>query len=118
MSNEKNVQKRIEKAIAERYPNAWIFHPVGSPYQMTGVPDILAVVEGRLFGLEVKHQKPGESLEHAKGRASPAQLLQLKRIKLAGGYGDVVTSVEESLDLIRKTLQQSKETGHADKRNH
>lgn len=113
MSNEKNVQKRIEKAIAERYPNAWIFHPVGSPYQMTGVPDILALVQGHLFGLEVKHQKPGESLEHAKSRASPAQLLQLKRIKAAGGYGDVVTSVEESLDLIHQTINQAKDNKNA-----
>lgn len=80
---------------------------------MTGVPDILALVQGHLFGLEVKHQKPGESLEHAKSRASPAQLLQLKRIKEAGGYGDVVTSVEESLDLIHQTINQAKDNKNA-----
>lgn len=107
MSNEKTLQKNIERALATEYPGSWIFHPVGGPYQMTGVPDILALVQGRLFGIEVKHQKPGESLEHAKGRASPGQLMQIRRIREAGGYAEVVTSIEEALALVKAGLEDS-----------
>lgn len=118
MSTEKRLQKNIEKALITAYPNSWIFHPVGGPYQMTGVPDILALIDGVFFGIEVKHQKPGESLEHAKGRASPGQLLQIQRIREAGGYADVVTSVEETVELVRNSLAQERTTNNTERRNY
>lgn len=111
-SNEATLVKSIERAIRHQYPKSWVFKVVGSPYQMTGVPDLVAVVMGRFFGLEVKHQKPGESLAHALSRASPAQLLQIRLIEEAGGYAGVVTTVEDALEIIERGLKLPLEETH------
>lgn len=87
----------------------WFFKVVGSPYQMSGVPDILVCIEGMLFGLEVKHQKPGESEQHARDRATPGQLVQIMRINRAGGKAGVVISVQEALALIEDGLNDMRE---------
>jgi hypothetical protein len=101
--------RAIWKAIATAYPSAWLFKVVGSPYQMSGVPDLLVVVRGLLFGFEVKHVRPGESRQHAVERATPGQLVQIDRLRRAGAVADVVTSPAEVLALIRARLEGVKE---------
>lgn len=103
--NESGLQKQIVKAVHERYPSAWIFHPVGSPYQETGVPDLLMVVETVFIGAEIKFIRPGESHEHAMSRVTKRQRIQIARINDAGGMAGAVTSVEETLDLIERGLK-------------
>lgn len=104
MSNEGTLVAAIRKAILAEYPTAWTFKVHGSPYQMAGVPDLLVCIDGKLLGLEVKHQKPGESREHAEGRVSPQQHFQMDAIRRAGGTAAVVMSVDESLAAIEKVL--------------
>lgn len=103
-TNETGVVNRIVKAVKKKYPSAWIFKVHGGPMQMVGVPDLLLIVHGRIIGAEVKFQRPGESLEHAKGRASPTQRVQIQKIIRAGGMAGVVTSVEETFDLIDRAF--------------
>lgn len=103
-NNEAGLVGNIAKAIKKRYPSAWLFKVVGSPYQMTGVPDLLVVVNGLLVGAEVKFVRPGESREHALSRVTPGQRVQIQRINAAGGMAGAVTSVEEALDLIERGL--------------
>jgi len=100
--NEAQLQSQIWKAIIGLSPNAWIFHPVGGPYQTPGIPDLLVCVDGLLIGMEIKHQKPGESVEHARSRATPQQRKQIRLINNAGGVAGVVTSVAEAIDMIRR----------------
>ncbi len=113
--NEQQLQTRIWKEIITFYPNAWIFHAVGSPYQTPGIPDLLICIDGLLIGMEIKFPHPGESVEHARARATLQQRRQIRFINLAGGMAGVVTSVEEALDLIRRAflkrdiLQQKRE---------
>lgn len=91
---------RIVQTIQQAYPDAWVFKVHGSPYQQAGVPDLLVVVVGRLVGLEVKCPRPGESDDHARGRATPLQLEQLDRLRRAGAVADVILTPQEALDVI------------------
>ena len=104
--NEKGLQAAIIRAIGQEWPSSWFFKVVGSPYQMTGVPDILVCVHGLLFGLEVKHPKPGESRMKARERATVQQRKQIRLINEAGGVATVVVSVKEALTVVRSGLER------------
>lgn len=71
---ENKVKKQLI-ALLDAYD---VFHwpAAASPYGVGGVPDRLAVVKGRLFGLEVK--KPG-------GKPTALQALFGRRLYEAGG---------------------------------
>lgn len=98
--NETALVEAIRKAILRERPDAWCFKVHGSMMQMAGVPDLLVVVEGQLYGFEVKHRKPTESEEHARGRATEQQLYQIEQIRKAGGVAEVILSAEEALEAL------------------
>lgn len=98
--NEKQLVDRIVKAVKKEYPQSWVLKVHGGGYQRSGIPDILICHKGRLFGFEVKHQKTGETEEHARERATALQLKEIKDIQTAGGIADVVLSVDHVLDLL------------------
>ena len=106
MANETTVVNNIKKALTEKYPFAVVYKIHGSPHQETGIPDLVCCISGRFIALEVKHQKQGESIEHAKGRASVRQVYQIERIRKAGGISEVVLTPEEALEVIAQTLEQ------------
>lgn len=101
---ETTLVRNIRTAILREYPNAWIFKVHGSPYQTVGTPDLLVCVAGRLVGMEVKAQRPGESAEHALGRVTPAQHAQIGEILASGGVAGPVLSVADALDLIKVAI--------------
>lgn len=103
--NETQATKRITRAIKEKYPDAWILKVHGGGYQSAGVPDLLVCVDGKLIGLEVKHRKPGESEEHARGRASALQLAEIEKLQRAGAVAAVVLNEEEALEEVARALQ-------------
>lgn len=94
MSNEGTLIAAMVRMVRSEYPNAWVFKVHGNPYQMSGVPDLLICLDGRLFAAEAKHHRPGESVSARLGRVTPGQWLQLQRIEDAGGVVGVVWSVE------------------------
>lgn len=104
-TNESGLQENVVKAIKRSYPLAWVFHPVGSPYQMTGVPDLLVVVDGLLIGIELKFPRPGESLQHARERTTTGQRMQIQAINRAGGMAGTAVSVENALDIVERGLK-------------
>ncbi len=105
-TNETGLVKAIVRAVKKKYPVAWIMKVHGGPMQMAGIPDLLICVGGLLIGAEAKHQKPGESAEHARGRATPLQRNMIHLINTAGGMAGVVLSPEETLDLIARGLEK------------
>lgn len=107
-ANEGRLQAAIQKAILDEYPTAWIFHPVGGPYQEVGIPDLLLCIQGLLIGMEIKHQKPGESEEYTRSRVTATQRRQITRIIEAGGMAGAVLTVEEAMDLIVRAFKNER----------
>lgn len=65
---------------------------------MAGVPDLVGVVHGRFFGLEVK--MPGE-------KATPVQQARLNAIARAGGIAAVVYSPEEAVRILQAATKKT-----------
>ena len=99
--NENAVVAAIGKAITKQEPTAYILKIHGGQYQESGIPDLLVTVDGLLIGIEVKHQKPGESRSHALQRTTLKQRLHIRRIIEAGGMAGVAMDVEPALELIK-----------------
>lgn len=91
---ETRLRKRIVKALEEKYPDAYIRKIHGNAFQNIGVPDLLCCFDGTLVGMEIKN--PGKV-------ATPAQLLEISKIKKAKGIAGVVTTIEEALKLASLT---------------
>lgn len=82
--------KLSRKIIAEiNKQGGFAFKVHGGPYMMSGLPDIIACVRGRFYGLETKMPDGGH--------ASPTQQLVHNMIKDADGTACVVRSVQEAL---------------------
>lgn len=77
MASEKNFENRIKKYFEEKGAY-FIKYWAGAAYTKSGIPDILACVNGYFLGIEVKAPN---------GRPSPLQIHNLKKIDEAGGYG-------------------------------
>jgi hypothetical protein len=105
-TREAGLLQAVVRAVHKQHPTAWQFKVVGSPYQMAGVPDLLLCVDGLLVGLELKFQRPSESLDHALARTTPQQRVQIARINAAGGIAGTVTTVKDALDLIGRGLRE------------
>lgn len=102
--NETGLVKQITAAIKKKYPYSWVMKVHGGPMQVAGIPDLIIIVHGCVIGAEVKHRKPGESEEHARGRATPIQLAQIEKLRKAGATAGVVLSTQETFDLIDQAL--------------
>lgn len=102
--DETGVVKSITKAIKKNWPHAWHLNVHGHREQRRGVPDLIFCIEGHFIAFEVKHQKPGESAEHAYGRTSTHQQKELTEVYLAGGLATTVLTAQEAVDLIEHHL--------------
>ena len=70
-------KEKVEKWLTDNH--AWfIKYWAGSKFTKEGIPDILACVNGRFYGMELK----GDG-----GKPSVLQLRSLKKIREAGGIG-------------------------------
>ena len=80
MAQEKIFENKIKKYLDNH--GAWyIKYWAGSQFTKSGVPDILACVNGYFVGIEVKAQN---------GKPSELQLYNVQRINNAGGYAFVL----------------------------
>lgn len=102
--NETQLVSAITGSITGRWPNAWCLKVHGGGFQRAGVPDLLVCVDGHLFGLEVKHQKPGESEEAMLRRVTMLQRRELRDLANAGAVSAVVWSVEQALEIIEERV--------------
>lgn len=76
MAAEKNFENKIKKFLKDN--GCWFLkYWAGAEYTKSGIPDILACVNGHFVGIEVKAPN---------GRASELQLYNLREIEKAGGY--------------------------------
>ena len=94
--NEAQLSQKIIKALRE-LPECWAVKTHGTPFGYVGEPDIRGVVLGLAFFLEVK--VPGKEYT-----LTPAQKQALERWRKAGAVAEVVTSVEQSVAIVRRMM--------------
>lgn len=112
--NESALVNAICKAIEREHPDVWILKVHGGPYQRAGVPDLLLCWEGLFIGMEVKHQKPGETEQGARERATLLQRSEIGKINKAGGLACVVLTPDEALGVIERAKRKHSERGRTD----
>lgn len=79
MAEEKNFENKIKKYLDEK--NIWYVKFFANRNTRSGIPDILACVNGRFLGIEVKATH---------GRPSPLQIYNQKKIVESGGISIIV----------------------------
>jgi hypothetical protein len=84
MLPEKSIQNKIRRFLV--YQGAYHFKHFGCMFSRAGVPDIIACLQGRFVGIEVKSEK---------GKLSDLQKLNIQQIREAGGIAFVARSVGE-----------------------
>lgn len=92
--SEKAFENKI-KAYLKTLPKTWFVKIWGGGFQIAGIPDIIACVNGRFVGIEVKAEN---------GRPSPLQVDKIASINASGGYGVIVKPSE--WDTLRAKLDE------------
>ena len=98
MPREASVDRQVKAVLKRR--KAWSVKYHGDRWGRGGVPDHLACYRGRFLALESK--QPGREKE-----LRPLQVVELERIRQAGGVAEVVSSgeqVERILDGMDRCL--------------
>ena len=80
--------KRDVKKYLSSLPLCWFYMPVQNGMGITGIPDILACINGRFVGIETK--APGKL-----NTVTVNQAMQLDNIRKAAGFSIVVDSVHD-----------------------
>lgn len=89
---EKAVENKIKKWLKDK--GYWFFKVHGSIFQPSGIPDILACINGTFVAIEVKRSKGGV--------VSPLQKAQIAKIKENGGIAGVANSLDEFLEILKE----------------
>lgn len=94
MARESSVKDRAVKAI--RQSGRWAMRLAASPFQKTGMPDILVILRsppGRALFIEMK--RPGQSPRQI-------QAFRLHELANAGAATAIATTVDEALAAVRE----------------
>lgn len=94
-------ERRIkEKIVAVLKDEAvYYFFPATHGYGRSGVPDIIACVNGRFLGIEVKA---------GTNKPTALQVREIEHIRRCGGVAIVAN--EENWDMVRELVRKLKET--------
>ena len=77
MAREKDFENKVKDYL--KYIGAWYLkYWAGADYTKEGIPDILACIDGKFYGIEIKAEK---------GRPKLIQLVKLRQIRRSGGIG-------------------------------
>lgn len=90
---EKDIVAAIMKYL-RTLPKCFCWKEHGGMYGTAGIPDIIACVDGRFYGFEVKTEK---------GKPTALQEATIRKILAAGGEAVIVRSVDE----VRSILEDS-----------
>lgn len=90
---EADIVKAIMKYL-KAVPGCFCWKEHGGMYGTAGIPDIIACINGRFFGFEVKTES---------GKPTKLQELTIRKILAAGGTALVVRSVEEVKTVVDGT---------------
>ncbi|MBU5486995.1 MAG: VRR-NUC domain-containing protein [Clostridium sp.] len=80
MAAEKQFENKIKKFL-DGLPNTYYFKYWAGPYSKSGIPDIIACINGHFVGIEVKAET---------GHPSELQKRNIRLIQSAKGYARIV----------------------------
>lgn len=95
---ESKLSRRILNAL--RSEGAFAFKVLPSVEMMSGLPDVIGCYRGRFFALETK--MPGKEKN-----VSPRQNYVISCIRRAGGFAQVVTSVDEGIAAMHECVNRT-----------
>lgn len=93
--SEADIVKAILKYL-KTVPQCFAWKEHGGMYGTAGIPDIIACIDGRFYGFEVKTDK---------GKPTKLQEATIRKILAAGGTSLVVRSVAEVQSVIEGSVQ-------------
>lgn len=98
MAAEKNFENKVKKFLNEQ--GAWHVKFFANSFTKSGIPDILACVNGYFVGIEVKAQN---------GTPSELQFYNVRKIREAGGFAIILypSGFEEFKKFIIDLKQDS-----------
>jgi hypothetical protein len=92
---EKRVKDKVVSILKDE--GAYYFFPATHGYGRSGVPDIIACVNGRFLAVECKA---------GTGKPTTLQVREIERIRWCGGVATVVN--EENWELVRELIRNMK----------
>jgi Holliday junction resolvase len=92
---EKRVKTKVESIL--KGEGAYYFFPATHGYGRSGVPDIIACVDGQFLAIECKA---------GKNKPTALQVRELENIRKAGGVA--VVANEENWELVRDLVRKLK----------
>ena len=93
MTPEAKVKAAVKKMLTTSH--AYFFSPYGAGMGRAGIPDIIALKNGHMFGIECKA---------GKGKTTALQERELHAIEAAGGTALVIN--EHNMDELQKALDE------------
>lgn len=100
MVREKVFENQI-KFFLKELPNTWFYKNWGGGYSVSGIPDIIACVNGKFVGIEVKAED---------GHPSALQLRNISLIEKSKGIGLIIYPKDfEMLKSLLKAVSEGKE---------
>ena len=87
---EADIVKAIMKFL-KTLPNCFAWKEHGGMYGTAGIPDIIACIDGKFYGFEVKTDT---------GKPTKLQESTIRKINKAGGIAVVVRSVDEVKSIL------------------
>lgn len=80
MAAEKQFENKVKKYL-DSLPNTWHFKYWAGPYSKSGIPDIIACINGRFVAIELKATN---------GKPSKLQVYNIDKINKSGGIGYIL----------------------------
>jgi Holliday junction resolvase len=97
MTPEGKVKRKVVEVLKKH--EVWYFFPANNGFGKSGIPDIIAIVDGHFIGVEVKS---------ATGRPTELQKICGKQIEDAGGTW-LVVSDDVTLEVLDAVIQNRKD---------
>ena len=87
---EKNIERAI-KSYLKTVDGLFFWKEHGGMYSTVGIPDLIICYKGKFIALEVKTPI---------GKATVMQVVQMQKIRKAGGLSKIVRSVNDVKEII------------------
>lgn len=94
---EKKIKSALDRMLREE--KVWFFSPQSGIYGAAGIPDRIAIVDGRFVGIECKADRTK--------KPTALQVLRMREIEEAGGKCFVVYD-HETITAVQKWIQYAR----------